>query len=76
MIQMIKKVILECQKMFEEQVGWAKDAGVDFIIAETITWVEEMKIALKAIKDAGLIAVCNYAFKKRLIRQERWTYTR
>ena len=58
-----KKSYIECQKMFEEQVGWAKDAGVDFIIAETITWVEEMKIALKAIKDAGLIAVCNYAFR-------------
>ena len=56
-----KKSNIECQKMFEEQVGWAKDAGVDF--AETITWVEEMKIALKAIKDAGLIAVCNYAFR-------------
>tara|TARA_B100001123_G_scaffold131375_1_gene152453 strand:+ start:584 stop:1630 length:1047 start_codon:yes stop_codon:yes gene_type:complete len=59
-----KKSSTECQKMFEEQVGWAKEAGVDFIIAETITWVEEMKIALKAIKDAGLIAVCNYSIKK------------
>ena len=58
-----KKSNIECQKMFEEQVGWAKDAGVDFVIAETITWVEEMKIALKVIKDAGLIAVCNYAFR-------------
>ena len=58
-----KKSHIECQRMFEEQVGWAKDAGVDFVIAETITWVEEMKIALKAIKDAGLIAVCNYAFR-------------
>ena len=59
-----KKSNIECQKMFEEQVGWAKEAGVDFIVAETITWVEEMKIALKAIKDAGLIAVCNYSFRK------------
>ena len=59
-----KKSNIECQKMFEEQVGWAKEAGVDFIIAETIVWVEEMKIALKAIKDAGLIAVCNYAFRR------------
>jgi len=59
-----KKSNLECQKMFEEQVSWAKEAGVDFIVAETITWVEEMKIALKAIKDAGLIAVCNYAFRR------------
>lgn len=24
------------RQMYEEQVGWAKDAGVDFIIAETI----------------------------------------
>ena len=59
-----KKSDLECQKMFEEQVAWAKEAGVDFVVAETITWVEEMKIALKAIKDAGLIAVCNYAFRR------------
>jgi len=59
-----KKSNIECQKMFEEQVGWAKEAGVDFIVAETITWVEEMKIALKAIKDSGLIAVCNYAFRR------------
>ena len=58
-----KKSNVECQKMFEEQIGWAKEAGVDFIIAETITWVEELKIALKAIKDAGLIAVCIYAFR-------------
>ncbi len=42
-----KKSNIECQKMFEEQVSWAKEAGVDFIVAETITWVEEMKIALK-----------------------------
>ena len=43
--------IVECQKMYEEQVAWAKEAGVDFIVAETINWTEEMKIALKAIKD-------------------------
>ena len=41
-----KKSNVECQKMFEEQIGWAKEAGVDFIIAETITWVEELKIGL------------------------------
>ena len=55
--------IKKCQQMYEEQILWAKEAGVDFVIAETINWVEEMKIALKAIKDAGLIAVCNYAFR-------------
>jgi len=59
-----KKTNIECQKMFEEQVAWAKEAGVDFIVAETITWLEEAKIALKAIKDVGLIAVSNLSIKK------------
>ena len=45
-----KSTIKQCQKMYEEQILWAKEAGVDFIVAETISWVEEMKIALKAIK--------------------------
>ena len=59
-----KKSHLECQKMYEEQVTWAKEAGVDFIVAETINWTEEMKIALKAIKDEGLVAVTNFSIKK------------
>jgi len=59
-----KKSNIECQKMFEEQVMWAKEAGVDFIVAETITWLEEAKIALKVIKEAGLIAVSNLSIKK------------
>jgi len=59
-----KSSFKKCQKMFEEQVGWAKEAGVDFIMAETINWVDEMKIALKAIKDEGLIAVTNYAIPR------------
>ena len=59
-----KKSNIECQKMFEEQVAWAKEAGVDFVVAETINWTGEMKIALKAIKDAGLIAVTNFSIKK------------
>jgi len=58
-----KKSHAECQKMFEEQVAWAKEAGVDFVVAETINWTGEMKIALKAIKDAGLIAVTNFSIK-------------
>ena len=59
-----KKSHIECQKMYEEQVAWAKEAGVDFVVAETINWTEEMKIALKAIKDEGLIAVTNFSIKK------------
>jgi len=68
-----KKTDLECQKMFEEQVAWAKEAGVDFVIAETITWLGEMKIALKAIKDAGLIAVCNFSIKRDNTTRDGYT---
>ena len=43
--------------MFEEQVSWAADAGVDFVIAETISHVGEASIALDVIKQAGFPAV-------------------
>ena len=63
----------ECQKMYEEQVKWAKEAGVDFVIAETINWTGEMEIALKAIKQEGLIAVANFAIPKGDLTREDHT---
>ena len=47
--------------MFDEQVGWAVDEGVDFICAETISYVSEALLALEAIKAAGQAAVINLA---------------
>jgi betaine-homocysteine S-methyltransferase len=46
---------------FEEQVGWAAEAGVDFVIAETFSWAGEAMLALEAIKAAGLPAVVTFA---------------
>jgi betaine-homocysteine S-methyltransferase len=43
--------------MFDEQVGWAAEAGVDFVIGETFQWVEEALLACEAIRAAGLDAV-------------------
>jgi betaine-homocysteine S-methyltransferase len=43
--------------MFEEQVGWAVDAGADFIIGETFSWTGEAVTATEVIKAAGLPAV-------------------
>jgi betaine-homocysteine S-methyltransferase len=43
--------------MFEEQIGWAAEAGVDFVIAETISWLGEALVATEVIKEAGLPAV-------------------
>ena len=65
-----KKSHTECQKMYEEQVKWAKEANVDFVIAETINWTGEMEIALKAIKQEGLIAVANFAIPKGDLTRE------
>ena len=56
--------------MFDEQVGWAVDEGVDFIVAETISYVSEALLALEAIKAAGLPAVINLAiFRNPLTRE-------
>ena len=35
--------------MFEEQVRWSKE-GVDYVIAETIGFLEEAKIAVEVIR--------------------------
>ena len=43
--------------MYEEQVQWAVEEGVDFIIAETIEYVEEALIALAVIKKYNLPAM-------------------
>jgi betaine-homocysteine S-methyltransferase len=45
------------RRMFEEQVGWAVEAGVDFVIAETISWLGEAEVATEVIKATGLPAV-------------------
>ncbi|HUN27925.1 MAG TPA: homocysteine S-methyltransferase family protein [Steroidobacteraceae bacterium] len=55
----------EVRAMFDEQIGWAIDAGVDFIVAETLPFLGEAEIALDAIKQATrLPAVVTLAVHK------------
>ena len=65
--------IKKCQKMYEEQILWAKEANVDFVIAETINWTEEMKIALRAIKQEKLIAVTNFAIPRSNLTRDGYS---
>ena len=58
--------------MFGEQVGWAADAGVDFVVAETISWGEEALIALDVIRQAGLPAVVTLAIHQEAVTFEGW----
>jgi betaine-homocysteine S-methyltransferase len=59
--------------MFDEQVAWAVDAGVDFIIGETFSWAEEALMALDAIKETGLPAVITLAVHRAPETREGWT---
>jgi betaine-homocysteine S-methyltransferase len=58
------------RRMFEEQIGWAVDAGVDFVIGETFSYVAEAELAAKAIKKAGLPAVVTMAVHKEPVSRE------
>lgn len=51
--------------MFTEQVLWAADAGVDYIIAETLDWYGEAELALRVIKEARLPAVVTLSAHRR-----------
>jgi betaine-homocysteine S-methyltransferase len=53
------------QVMFEEQVAWAAEAGVDFVIAETFKYFAEAETALAAIKAEGLTAVVTMAIHRK-----------
>ena len=55
----------QVRAMFEEQVRWAVEAGVDFIIAETISWLGEAEIALDVIKQTKLPSVVTLALHRK-----------
>jgi betaine-homocysteine S-methyltransferase len=63
----------DVQAMFDEQVGWAVDAGVDYVVAETYTWGEEALMALGTIKAAGLPAVVTLSMHQHGVTREGWT---
>ena len=48
------------RRMYDEQVGWAADEGVDFVIAETLGYLNEGLIALDVIKGYGLPAMITF----------------
>ncbi len=63
----------EVRAMFEEQVGWAADAGADFVIAETYSYAQEALLGLAAIKAAGLPAVVTLALHRRPVTRDGWS---
>jgi methionine synthase I (cobalamin-dependent) len=62
------------REMFEEQVGWAADAGVDFIIAETYSHLGEALIGLEVIKAGGFPAVVTLTAHRAAETRDGFTY--
>ena len=60
----------ESRAMFEEQVGWATDAGVHFIIGETFSFYEEALLALEVIREAGADSVITLAVHREGLRDD------
>lgn len=54
----------QARAIFEEQVQWAVDAGVDMIIGETYSWAGEAMIALEVIKQTDLPSVMTLALHR------------
>jgi betaine-homocysteine S-methyltransferase len=69
-----RKALKEVERIFEEQVGWAVEAGVDYFVAETLAWVGEAKLALAAIKRHSKVpAVVTFAMHREDVLRDGFT---
>ena len=69
-----KAALKEVERIFAEQVGWAVEAGVDYFVAETLSWVDEALMALAAIRKYSKVpAVVTLAIHKDPLTREGLT---
>jgi methionine synthase I (cobalamin-dependent) len=63
----------QASRIFDEQVAWADEAGVDLIVAETYAFGAEALLALEAIKRTGRPAVVTLAVPRDGVTREGWS---
>jgi betaine-homocysteine S-methyltransferase len=69
-----KASIRQVERIFAEQVGWAAEAGVDFIVAETFSWGAEAVMALEAIRKYSKVpAVVTVAVHREPDMRDGWS---
>ena len=69
-----KRSIKEVERIFDEQVGWAVEAGVDYFVAETLGWAGEALMALQAIrKHSKVPAVVTFAMHREELTRDGLT---
>jgi betaine-homocysteine S-methyltransferase len=59
---------------YEEQLGWAADEGVDFVIAETNDYVGEALIGLEVCQELGLPAMVTFASVQEATTYDGYDY--
>ena len=52
------------RKLFDQQLAVQLDAGVDFVIGETFSYLEEARLATERIKAAGQVAMVTMSFEQ------------
>ncbi|HSW96832.1 MAG TPA: homocysteine S-methyltransferase family protein [Candidatus Saccharimonadales bacterium] len=60
--------------MYEEQIGWALDEGIDFVISETNDYLGEALIALEVIKKYNLPAMITLASVQKDRTRDGFSY--
>src|SRR5690348_1387237 len=68
------KSVKDVERIFDEQVSWAVDAGVDYFVAETLGWVGEAQLALRAIRRHSKVpAVITFAMHREEMTRDGFT---
>ena len=67
------ETVRAARAMFEEQVGWAAEAHVDYVIAETFSYGAEARMALDIIKAAGLRAAVTMTIHREPVTRDGMT---
>jgi betaine-homocysteine S-methyltransferase len=68
------QAIKEVERIFDEQVSWAVEAGVDYFVAETLGWVGEALLALQAIRRHSKVpAVVTFAMHQEELTRDGFT---
>jgi betaine-homocysteine S-methyltransferase len=66
-----KEAIREVERIFDEQVKWAVEAGVDYFVAETLGWTGEALLALAAIRRHSKVpAVVTFAMHREELTRD------
>jgi len=55
--------------LLEEQLGWIVDEGVDFLILETFSWLEEALLALDLAKQTKLPTMVTMAYEGHRLKE-------